>query len=70
MKMTVGRFLEQGIEDGTIAENQPVFFYGKNNNIYWVGKAAYAPYYFGHIELQSHQIVGNELRINQRTEAV
>lgn len=66
MKMTVGRFLEQGIENGTIAEDQPVFYYDKNNNIGWVGKAAYAPIYLDHVKLTNHQVVGNELRINER----
>ncbi len=61
MKITVGRFLEQGIENGTITENQRVFYYDKNN-IGWVGKATYAPLYLDHVELTNHQKCGVSIR--------
>ena len=66
MKMTVGRFLEQNVENGTIAENQIIVLYDKNNNIGCIGKADYAPIYFDWIELQNYQYVGHELQINRR----
>lgn len=67
MKSTVGRFLDESIENGTISENQTVYFYDKNNNIAWVGRAGYSPLYLDRHELENYEFVGNELRINHRS---
>jgi hypothetical protein len=39
MKITIGNFLDKGLDNGTIKPNQIVVYYDHNNNIKWLGKA-------------------------------
>ncbi len=66
--MTIGTFLEQGVTEGMIDENQLVLYYGKNNDIEWFGRAGHTPIYLEYIELDRYEVIGNELRINQKVE--
>lgn len=64
-KIRVGTFIANCIINGFIQEDQVVYYYNKNNNLEWVGKAAFAPIYLDYIELDNYKFVGCELRINE-----
>lgn len=63
MKKSIGTYLEEQVESGAISENQATYYYDRNHNIQWVGRAAYCPVYLDHCELKKAEIVGNELRV-------
>ena len=63
MKKSIGTYLEEQVESGAISENQVTYYYDRNRNIQWVGRAAYCPVYLDRCELKKAEIVGNELRV-------
>lgn len=63
MKKSIGTYLEEQVESGAISENQVTYYYDRNRNIQWVGRAAYCPVYLDHCELKKAEIAGNELRV-------
>lgn len=63
MKKSIGAYLEEQVESGAISENQVTYYYDRNRNIKWVGRAAYCPVYLDHCELKKAEIVGTELRV-------
>lgn len=62
-KMSIGNYLENGIEHGTINADQICVYIDKNNNIKWIGKAEYAPIFLDWAALDHAETVGNELRL-------
>ena len=63
--MTISMWIEKNLEDGTLAENQIIVVYNKNNNIVYIGKAEFAPIALWD-EFVRTEMVGNELHINER----
>lgn len=63
MKITIGNFLDKGLENGTIKPNQIVAYYDHNNNLQWLGKAEFAPIFLDWAALDHYKYVENELRI-------
>lgn len=64
--LTIGRYIENALENGEISANQVCVFYDKNNNIKWLGKAEFYPLYLDWEKLVRMEKVGNELRFNER----
>jgi len=65
MKTNVTNWIIDNIENGKLDENQVIVVYDKNNNIEYLGKAQFAPLNLWE-EFKTAEIVGHELRINER----
>ena len=69
MNTNVTNWIIDNIENGKLDENQVVVVYDKNNNIEYLGKAQFAPLNLWD-EFKTAEIVGNELRINERQTSI
>lgn len=63
MKITIGNFLDKGLDNGTIKPSQIVVYYDYNNNLKWLGKAEFAPIFLDWAALDHYEYVENELRV-------
>lgn len=61
--MSIGKFIEEAINQRKIAPNQIIAYYNFNGNLDWLGKAEFAPIYLDWAEMSCFEKVGNELRI-------
>lgn len=67
--MTINKWLENGLLNGTIKEDDVIAIYDKNNNLEYLGKADFAPLNLWD-EFNSCERVGNEWHVNERRETL
>lgn len=65
--MIINKWLENGLLNGTIKEDDVIAIYDKNNNLEYLGKADFAPLNLWD-EFNSCERVGNEWHVNERRE--
>jgi hypothetical protein len=51
-KMSIGRFIEQAIENGEMQETDLIEIWNQKNNLQWRGKAGFVPIYADHMKLR------------------
>lgn len=67
--MTINKWLENGLLNGTIKEDDVIAIYDKNNNLEYLGKADFAPLNLWD-EFNTCERVGNEWHVNERRETL
>jgi hypothetical protein len=50
--MSIGRFIEQAIENGEMQETDLIEIWNQKNNLQWRGKAGFVPIYADHMKLR------------------